>query len=123
MLIVSFSLNVENPSIWLLAPSKSQIIDIDFANSLSQKSAQDIITTLYPVENQRPRLTLEKLLHRSFGSYVIATLLCYDEWSGARKYFESKHYTADDIKEGYFTGMSIASPNITNTRSPQLPGT
>jgi hypothetical protein len=112
--IVSFSLHIDNPNIWRLAPSRSHVIDIDFGSSLSQKSTQDIITTLYPVEDQRANLTLETLLRRSFGSYVRAVLLCYDEWSGARKYFESKHYTTDNIKEGYFTGMSVASPNNTD---------
>jgi len=120
--IVSFSLNVENPNIWRLAPGKSQVIDIDFINSLLKKSAQDIIATLYPVKDQRADLTLEALLHRGAGSYVRASLLCYDEWSGARKYFESKKYIADDIKTGFFSGMSVASTNTTGKRLEQLPG-
>jgi hypothetical protein len=46
----------------------------------------------------------------------------FGDWSGARKYFESKYYTADDIKQGYFHGMSVASPSTINVLPPQPPG-
>ncbi|TWP46735.1 hypothetical protein FKR81_34690 [Lentzea tibetensis] len=66
-----------------------------------------ILATLYPVEAQRQGLTFEAMLKRSEGAYLQLRVLCYDQWSGARKYYESQPYKITDIVHGRFDGLEV----------------
>lgn len=50
--------------------------------------------------------TLENLLSLGKEAEIVVWVLAYDEFSGARKGFISKHYSLDDIREGQFGGRS-----------------
>lgn len=105
--ITSFAVKTRNMSMFRLAPQRAQLIDMDLAKTLIGDSATDLIYSLYPIEMQREGLDFEALLSRSSGANLRVHIFCYDQWSGARKYFESKKYEASDIKEGRFDGMVI----------------
>jgi hypothetical protein len=92
-----------------LKPKTSQVLQLKFAETV-QKSLDEgelLIRKLYPVESQRATLTLESLLKRSHGAFVQIRVLCYDEWSGSRKYFESPKYGAADIAFGKYQGTAV----------------
>ena len=55
---------------------------------------------------------LEKLM--SLGERAVARIhvLCYDEWSGARKYFVSPSYSVDQIIPGSFAGLKVEPSSL-----------
>jgi hypothetical protein len=50
---------------------------------------------------------LEYLLSRGVSTSFNVEILAYDALSGARRYFSSPAYTADDVTHGRFTGMDL----------------
>ncbi|MCA1606636.1 MAG: hypothetical protein LC808_05910 [Actinobacteria bacterium] len=54
---------------------------------------------------------IEKLLRLGIDAYLKIDILCYDEWSGARKHYGSVHYNSSDIVLGQFRrlGSSLAA--------------
>jgi hypothetical protein len=106
-LVVSFGVATRNAGMYRLAPRRTHLIDMNLSETLRSDSARDIIAALFPVEVQREGLDFEALLRRSAGAHLVVHVLCYDEWSGARRYFKSKSFVASDIKEGFFDGMTV----------------
>jgi hypothetical protein len=103
----SIKIETRNDGIFRLSPRTRQLVVMDLKATLDSNRNRGIIAALYPVVPQRSNLDLEALLRRSEGAYIVVRLLGYDQWSGARRYFESRHYQADDIKQGYFDGVDI----------------
>jgi len=65
--------------------------------------------------------TLENLFSLGKEAELVVWVLAYDEFSGARKGFISKHYHLDDIREGRFggsSGIDIVPININDGSSP-----
>lgn len=58
---------------------------------------QPVIHALYPIEAQRDGLTLDALLSRSEGSFVVMHVLCSDDFSGSRRYFRSADLTRSNV--------------------------
>lgn len=79
-------------------------IYINNVEEISQLSiySEDIIK-----KSKEESLLLEDIM--SIGSETSLQIFAfgYDEFSGSRKYFESKSYTINDIKEGPFDGLKI----------------
>jgi hypothetical protein len=50
----------------------------------------------------KDNLTLEALLTINNGVHLKIDILCYDQFSGSRKIFESNKYTKHSILQGYF---------------------
>jgi hypothetical protein len=53
--------------------------------------------------------SLEEVLKRYAGSYLLVQVLAYDSWSGARKYYRSQRHHAGDINDGYFKGLDVVA--------------
>jgi hypothetical protein len=66
---------------------------------------------VYPEEVRRKfaakSLLLEDVLSLGYDSKLRLVVFGYDNFSGARRIFESKLYGLDDIKEGNFKGLEI----------------
>lgn len=106
--VVSFEVVTRRDGMYRLAPRRTQLIDMDLRATLETDGARDLVAALYPVVEQRAGLDFEALLRRSPGAHVVVRVLCYDQWSGARRYFQSKNYEDSDIKSGYFDRMSVS---------------
>lgn len=50
---------------------------------------------------------LEELMKYRESTVLVLQVLCYDQWSGSRRYFRSKDYTYSDIKRGGFDEMRV----------------
>jgi hypothetical protein len=50
---------------------------------------------------------LEYLLSQGENSSLVVEMLGFDEWSGARKYFQSPSYGIEEIVHGQFDGLDI----------------
>lgn len=50
---------------------------------------------------------LEELMKYRESTALVLQVLCYDQWSGSRRYFRSKNYTYADIKRGGFDEMRV----------------
>ena len=57
--------------------------------------------------SESPCLTLEDFMGRHAKAHIRFYVLCYDEWSGSRKYFASPDYSVQDIKSGKFVGLKV----------------
>ncbi|WP_446212212.1 hypothetical protein [Micromonospora sp. IBSANI012] len=64
---------------------------------------------------------LETLFALGDDAYLRIEVLCYDEWSGSRRYYSSREYRASDIKLGVFDGDGIR-PEISAEQPPLEPG-
>ncbi|MBS1572994.1 MAG: hypothetical protein JST62_11405 [Bacteroidetes bacterium] len=56
---------------------------------------------------QNNQLTLDQVLNIGQEAEFQIMVLGYDEFSGARKFYESKNYTINDIAEGHFDLNSL----------------
>ncbi|MFC6094909.1 hypothetical protein [Saccharothrix lopnurensis] len=116
--LVQFDIPVSVPYSVYLRPGRNRILRIDFSEAMNEFSRGEststgrlLVKSLYPVESQWISVTFESLLRQSRGSYFTASVLCYDEWSGARKVFISPSYGVDDIVPGVFNELDI-KPDI-----------
>lgn len=105
--ISSFPIAVRTGSFYRLAPGRERLVTMDLATTLLDDDARDFISALYPIPTQRAGLDLEALLRRSPGVHVELHVLCFDEWSGSRRYYKSRPFTADSIRAGHFAGMTV----------------
>jgi hypothetical protein len=90
-------------------PNLAKFVYIRFSDTLATEQAVRMIGHLYPIPAQRANLTLEDLLRRSAGAYLAFDILCFDEWSGARKYFSSHNYGEKDVVLGVFRGLDVVA--------------
>lgn len=58
-------------------------------------------------KSKEESLLLEDVMGMGSETSIQIFAFGYDEFSGSRKYFESKSYTINDIKEGPFDGLKI----------------
>jgi hypothetical protein len=85
----------------------NRVLTFDYASFLARMQDDRVFKFLYPVAEQRRSLTLEDMLSRTPGANIRVRVLCYDQWSGARKYFESRPYRLGDVKLGVFSGLHV----------------
>ena len=105
----SVKLDLSEDYIVQIAPGNSRVIRVEAQTSIADAFARGslILERLYPVCEQRGYLSLADILMRSEGAYVVVRILCFDEWSGSRKYFESPRYTKSDLAYGPFKGLTV----------------
>ncbi|MER7586514.1 hypothetical protein ABTW72_03160 [Micromonospora sp. NPDC127501] len=60
---------------------------------------------------------LETLFALGDDAYLRIEVLCYDEWSGSRRYYSSREYRTSEIKLGVFDGDEIR-PELSAEQSP-----
>jgi hypothetical protein len=64
-------------------------------------------------------LRLEDLLVLGQAASVTVYVLGYDEFSGARRLFKSKHYRLADVTDGTFQGLRVVGSEVTTKHSAQ----
>lgn len=104
---VTMGLKISNGHVLRIGPASNTFVTFRMDDALNTAEASRILHTLFPITTQRVGLTLEGLLMRSHGAYVRIGVLCFDEWSGSRKYFSSQKYGHEHIAEGVFRGFEL----------------
>lgn len=96
---------LDNPHLFRLGPGGGRVIWLDLDR---------IAFGNFPFTSELKNMAksgegdvLESLLGVGNDAYLTIHVLCYDEWTSARRYYSSRQYRKDDVKAGRFTGMDV----------------
>jgi len=90
---------------------------------LHLKETQELHVLKFKNALQGKEINLENLLSLGDKAELVVWALAYDEFSGARKAFVSKHYKISDIMEGKFSGddkLDVIHQSMEKIRMPLM---